>query len=131
MKTLLIFCCLMLSSAAAMASSVELTIDNQSKVAFEVQYKGRDTVIDPKRDITKTGIPANTKVVTSISRTSGDFPPVATFILNPRVEHIGITIANNQLKVTGNSCALCTPKAWAPPTPIVNNKTTVTIVLKE
>lgn len=134
MKILLAFCCLILSAAVMAEQKVDLTIVNQSKVAFEVTFKGQDTNINP--EILKTGIPAADEkgektVIATLTRPAGFSPPVGTLLLNPRIERIGITIADNELTVTGNSCALCTPKAWAPPTPIKDGKTSVIIKLKE
>lgn len=136
MKIAFTFCCLILSALAlADDQKVELTIINTSKtVAFEVQFKGQDTDINP--EILKTGIPAADEkgpktVIATLTRPAGFSPPVGTLLLNPRIERIGITIADNELTVTGNSCAFCIPKAWAKPTPIKDGKTTVIIKLRE
>ncbi len=107
MKTLLTFCCLVLSTAA-MAKSVELTIDNQSIVDFKVQYKGRDTTIDPKIDIINKG----KTVTTTMTEIYGNYP-TGTFLLNPNQQRVGISVAppsigqDGRLIVTG--CPFCEP----------------------
>lgn len=131
MKTLLTLCCLMIFTAT-MAESIELTIDNQSKITFDtITFKGQDTTIDP--DITQKGLPSGKKLVTTLTKDPKSITPtpIGTFLLNPNQQRLGISIASPSMgsdpRLIVTNCPFCEPTGT---TDIKDGKASVTIYLE-